>query len=86
MKKLKRSERGLTFLLEDASKIGTKFRYFINKEKSEIVIVADASGKGTVSRKKSGERYKALYDIRSQEVKNLVSEADYIKCAESPLL
>lgn len=82
MKKLKRSERGLTFSLEDASKIGTKFRYFIDKEKSEIVIVADASGKGTVSRKKSGERYKALYDIRSQEVKNLVSEADYMEVEE----
>lgn len=82
-KKIKKSIRGLTFSLEDEGKIGTKFRYFINVKNNEIVIVEDENGKGTVSRKKCGKKYKPLYDIRSKEVKKLVSKADYLEVEEN---
>lgn len=82
MKKLRKSNRGLTFSLDDVTKIGSKFRYIIDKAKSEIVIVPDENGTGTVSRKKSGNGYKPLYDIRSKEVRELVSNADYLEVEE----
>lgn len=83
MKKIKRSSRGLTFSINDESKIGSKFRYFINPKKSEILIVEDENGTGTVSRKKSGKSYKALYDIRTKEVRNLVSSSTYMEVEET---
>lgn len=82
MKKLKKSKRGLTFSLDDATKIGSKFRYIIDKVNSEIVIIPDENGTGTVSRKKNGKNYKPLYDIRSKEVKELVAEAEYLEVEE----
>lgn len=33
----------------------------------------------TVSRKKSGKGYKALYDIRSQKVRELVAKAEFLE-------
>lgn len=82
MKKLRKSTRGLTFSLDDTTKIGSKFRYIIDKANSEIVIIPDENGTGTVSRKKSGKNFKPLYDIRSKEVKELVSDADYLEVEE----
>ena len=80
MKKIKGSKRGLTFTLEDQKLIGTKFRYIIDTKNNEILIIADVDGTGTVSRKKCGkDSFKPLYDIRSKEVKDLVSDADYLQ-------
>lgn len=78
-KKLKKSSRGLTFSLDDKELIGTKYRYFIDKKNKSIIIVPDDNGNMTVSRKKSGKKFKALYDIRSKEVKELCSSADYLE-------
>lgn len=64
-KKLRKSSRGLTFSIDDNNLIGTKYRYFIDKKKKNIIIVPDVQGNMTVSRKRSGKRFKALYDIRS---------------------
>ena len=83
LKKINRSKRGLTFALEDEALIGTKFRYIIQKESSEILIVPDINGDRTVSRKKSGQKFKPLYDIRSEEVRRLVSSADYMEVEDS---
>lgn len=85
MKKIKKSNRGLTFSLpaEHQDRIGTKFRYVISRDKSEIYIISDPDGTSTVSRKKSGKIYKPLYDIRSQEVRTLVSEADYMEVTDA---
>jgi DNA (cytosine-5)-methyltransferase 1 len=82
MKKIRGSIRGLTFSLDDVKKIGTKFRYIIDKENSEIIIIPDKDGRGTVSRKKSGKHFKALYDIRSKAVKDIVSSSDYLEVEE----
>lgn len=79
-KTLKPSRRGLTFSLdEETFKIGSRFRYFIDTQKQEIVIVADENGKNTVCRKKSGKKYKPLFDLRSNEVKKLCEKAEYME-------
>jgi DNA (cytosine-5)-methyltransferase 1 len=79
MKRIKGSKRGLTFSLDDDSIIGTKYRYIIDQDKKEIVIISDKKGNMTVSRKRSGKGFKPLYDIRSKEVKKLVSASDYME-------
>ena len=86
MKKIKKSNRGLTFSLsaDYQERIGTKFRYVISTEKSEIYIISDPDGTGTVSRKKSGGKYKPLYDLRSKAVRELVSQADYLEVTNTP--
>lgn len=80
MKKIKGSGRGLTFSLPEGQRaIGSRYDYFIDKERNEIVIISDPAGRLTVSRKKSGKSFKPLYDIRSAEVRELCSEADYMQ-------
>lgn len=79
-KKIKPSKRGLTFSLPEGSvAIESKFRYFIDKNKGEIIIIPDENGKNTVCRKKCGKTYKPLYDIRSAEVKSLCEKAEYLE-------
>lgn len=82
MKILKKSKRGLTFSLDEGNglvAVGTKFDYFIDGKKGAITIVPSETGKMKVSRKKSGKKIKPLFDIRSKEVRNIVSAADYLK-------
>lgn len=79
-KTIKPSKRGLTFSLDEGNfQIGSKFRYFIDVAKQEIVIVADENGKNTVCRKKSGKKYKPLFDLRSSEVKKLCANAEHME-------
>ena len=78
LKKIKKSKRGLTFTLNQM-KIGERYKYVIDKAKKEIRIIPDISGKITVSRKKCGKSVKPLMDIRSSEVRELVSSADSIE-------
>lgn len=79
-KRIKSSKRGLTFSLADSSStIGTHYRYIVDKAKKEILIIPDKNGNMTVSRKKSGNAFKPLYDIRSKEVRELVAAADYLE-------
>lgn len=78
--KLKKSVRGLTFSLkEKLFGIGTKYRYIVDKENKEVIIIPDANGNMTVSRKKSGDGFKPLFDIRSREVREMVSSCDYLE-------
>ena len=81
MKKIKSAKRGLTFVL-DSLKIGQKFDYFIDLNTNEIIIQPCENGRNTVSRKKCGDTFKPLIDIRSKEVKELVQKSDYIKIEE----
>lgn len=83
MKRIKSSKRGLTFSMNDTSSIGKKFRYFIDKSQNQIVIIEDENGAGTVSRKKCGKTYKPLYDLRSKEVRDLVSKAEYLEVEDA---
>lgn len=78
--KIKRSKRGLTFSIKERLfDIGTKYRYVIDKTHNEILIIPDKNGNMTVSRKKSGKTYKPLFDIRSKEVREVVSSCDYLE-------
>ena len=78
-KKLKKSERGVTFSVEsEAFPIGSHFRYRIDFEKKEIRIIPAESG-NTVSRKKCGKQIKSLIDLRSKEVKMLLTDCDFME-------
>ena len=83
MRKIRKSDRGLTFALDDESLIGLRFNYEINLHKRTIRIVPCEDGKHTISRKKSGNKFRALVDIRSCDVKELVSSADYLEIEET---
>lgn len=77
-KQLGKAIRGLTFSLDSLS-IGAKFRYFIDKKEKCVVITMDENGTHTVSRKRSGKQFKPLIDLRGKDVKELVSQADYME-------
>lgn len=64
------SRRGLTFSFPDKGmlKVGARFEYLIEKETQTIRIVPSEEGKHTVSRKRSGESWKALIDLRNKEI------------------
>lgn len=79
-KKIKASKRGLTFSLEEKDiEIGAHYRYVIDKEKNEILIIFDENGPLRVSKKKSGSKLKPLFDLRSKEVREIIENADYLE-------
>ena len=79
-KKIGPAKRGLTFSVpKSIFGIGDHFRYFIDKKNREVVIVKDANGHNTVSRKRSGTEYRPLFDLRSADVRQLVQDADYME-------
>ncbi len=82
MRKIKKSSRGLTFSLNDTSLIGKKFSYLVSNAGKSIQIFLVDTGDHTISRKKSGEEYKALIDLRSAEVREVISTADYMGIEE----
>lgn len=73
------STRGLTFSFHEneSFKVGTKYRYILDKQKNDIIIIPDATGTLKVSQK--GTQKKPLFDIRNKEVKEMISAADYIE-------
>lgn len=82
IKRIKKAMRGLTFQIKetDTFKIGGKYRYYIEKITGNIIVLPDSTGSGnTISRKKVGNNFRPLFDIRSAEVKRLVSDADYLE-------
>ena len=79
MKKIKKSIRGLTFSTNQKDVIGNRYHYVVDKKEKQVLIIPDANGPMTVSRKKAGKEYKPLYDIRSKEVKELCASADYME-------
>lgn len=80
-KTIKPSNRGLCFSADDERLIGKPFRYVIDAENSQVLIIPN-EGTGTISRKKSGKKYKPLFDLRAKEVKALVSSASYMEVEE----
>ena len=75
VKKIKNSKRGLTFAIENEKfPIGSHFIYTIDTKRKKIIISNSETG-NTVSRKRS----KPLFDIRSKEVKKLISAADTLE-------
>ncbi len=80
-KTLRPSVRGLTFTTT-MFQIGSHYRYILDLEKREILIIPAEEGM-TVSRKKSGDSFKPLIDIRSAEVRALCKEADRLEVIDS---
>ena len=79
-KKIKNSKRGLTFSLsENSIKIGTHYRYVVDKVRHQILVIPDENGQLIVSRKKTKYSEKPLFDIRSKDVREMVATADYLE-------
>lgn len=79
-KRIKPSNRGLTFSLPKSEiSVGTRYRYIVDTSNRQILIIPDENGRLKVSKKKVGEKIKPLFDIRSKEVRELVSEAGYLE-------
>lgn len=78
-KKIKKSKRGLTFSMNktDSFQIGARYNYIV-KDNNIIINLCEA-GSLKVSKKKSGKSLNPLFDIRSKEVKKIVSEANYLQ-------
>ena len=68
MRRLKGSARGITFSTNKVN-IGDRFRYFVNIKDKIVSIIPDANGSIVASKKRSGKNVKALFDLRSKEVK-----------------
>ena len=79
MKEIKKSNRGLTFSFHGTEKFqpGAHYRYVI--EKNRIVIAPSDEGGNVISRKRSGLKIKSLIDLRSREVREVVSTADHME-------
>lgn len=77
--RIKKSNRGLTFSFEanDTFKAGTYYRYFLDVQNSEVILVPDEEGKYKLSRK--GEHAKPLVDLRNTEIRNFISLAEYME-------
>lgn len=56
---------------------GAKYRYIIDRQVSEVIILPDSEGKYQVSRK--GAAHKPLIDIRNKEIRDVISNARYIE-------
>ena len=83
LKKYKKSKRGLTFSLESqAFPVGSRFIYRINKNVCQITIFRSESG-NTVSRKKTGNKIKSLFDLRSKKVMDLMEQCDYFEIEQT---
>lgn len=77
--RIKKSTRGLTFSFAENEKfrVGTHYRYVVDVQKSEVVILADENGKYKLSRK--GVHAKPLVDLRNEEIKRVMSLAAYME-------
>lgn len=85
-KHIKTSKRGLTFSFDGIGKfnVGSKYRYLIDKATHSIKILPAEDGRHTVSRKffRRGKE-KALIDLRSQEVRDFLTEAKELEISIS---
>lgn len=77
--KIKKSKRGLTFSFAENEhfKVGMHYRYIIDNIKSEVLIIPDENGKYKLSKK--GVNSKPLVDLRNEEIKEVMSKAQYME-------
>lgn len=75
------SHRGLTFSFPEKGrlKVGTRFDYLVEKDTQTIRIILTTEGKHTVSRKRSGNSWKALIDLRSKDVLDTIASMDSLR-------
>lgn len=80
MKKFRASQRGLTFSIEAGEQYYPGSHYVYEVRRNCIIIRPSSdTGDMTVSKKKSGHRIKALFDIRQKDVRRAVSTCDYLE-------
>lgn len=77
--KIKASTRGLTFSFKehDCFRVGTHYRYIVDCEASEVILIPDEKGKYKISQK--GPNNKPLVDLRNQEIKEAMSACKYME-------
>lgn len=77
--RIRSSQRGLTFSFQgnETFQPGTHYRYIIDIEKSEVIIVPDQEGRYKLSRK--GDNHKPLVDLRNSEIRNAISLASHME-------
>lgn len=80
-KKIRGSSRGITFTSDHAC-IGTKYRYVIDNENQMVNIIADDNGSIKASKKRCGQTVKALFDLRSKKITNLIRNSSYMEIEE----
>lgn len=80
-KLIKKSNRGLTFSFPSSGKlsIGSRYDYIIDKANQSIRITAAQEGRYKLSRKKHGEGWYSLVDLRNKEVLEAVSSMEQIR-------
>lgn len=81
-KKIKTSDRGLTFAFNKTEQfdIGTAITYTVDLKSKKIIILPAGTGdkKASVSRKRSGSEFKPLLDLRSRDIKEVLKSAEYL--------
>lgn len=78
MRKYKTSKRGLTFSITPNEQYYPGSHYIYEVRQNCIVIRPTEEGM-TVSKKKCGNKEKALFDIRQKDVRRAVSTSDYLE-------
>ena len=73
------SKRGLTFSFQETNTLTVGSRYDYILEKDRIRIVASEGGKYKVSRKKRGNDWYPLIDLRNQKVLHTIQQMDSIR-------
>ena len=89
-KRIKKSRRGLTFSFPSAGRlsVGSHYDYVIEKESRSILIVPSEVGRYKISRKKKGNTWNSLVDIRNKEILNTVAEMEqlYIHISDDQII
>lgn len=77
--KIKFSKRGLTFSFKetDTFKAGTRYRYLVDLKNEEVIILPDSEGKYKLSKK--GKEAKPLVDLRNDEIRTVMADANYME-------
>ena len=75
--RIKKSARGgLTFSFRENESfhVGTRYRYFVDLARDEVVLLPDDGGKYRMCRKGTGER--PLVDLRNSEIRGAMEGAN----------
>ena len=78
--RIKKSVRGgLTFTFDENEvfKVGTKYRYFVDVQNSEVIILPAEDGKYQISKK--GPHAKPHVDLRNEEIRHAMEDARYME-------
>lgn len=77
--RIKKSKRGLTFSFQENESFyaGARYRYVVDRELDEVIIIPDKDGKYQMSRK--GVTHKPLVDLRNHEIREIIALARYME-------